>query len=168
MFRSTLERPFMPAPAPDSDASPPGPVRFAFEWQPGRGIPWSELEFEQTLGGGPGGQHVNRTASRVTLIWVPEQSEHISDEEKLRLAERLKTRISQKGELRIRSGQHRSMSKNKKECLELLSQLLRESLHRPRRRKPTKVPKSAHRKRLDAKNQRGQIKKQRRRPNRDD
>lgn len=153
---------------PPPDATPSEGERFAIEWQPGRGIPWHELTFEQSLGGGPGGQHVNRTASRVTLIWVPRQSGQISPPEVDRIERALAGRMNQRGEVRVRSGQHRRVGRNKTECLDLLERLIRDALTVQRRRRPTRTPKSAHRKRMDQKNRRSQVKKNRQRPGKDD
>ncbi|MCA8960060.1 MAG: aminoacyl-tRNA hydrolase [Planctomycetes bacterium] len=131
-------------------------------------IPWSELRFEQDLGGGPGGQHVNRTASRVTLIWIPAASEAFSDFERRRLTEELAHRITQAGELRIRSASERSAHRNREECLSLLATLLAHALAPRRRRVATRPTRASKKRRREDKQRRSDVKRGRRRPRPDD
>ncbi|MEM7168203.1 MAG: peptide chain release factor-like protein, partial [Planctomycetota bacterium] len=97
-------------------------------WRPGRPVPMHEISFEMDAAGGPGGQHANRSATRVSLVWVPADSEAFSDREKERIQEHLKTRINQRGELRLRSSEERSAAGNRRHCLELLVSLLQQAL----------------------------------------
>ncbi len=149
----------MPEPTPD-------PV--GFEWRHDRVIPWSELRFEQSIGGGPGGQHVNKTATRVTLIWSPATSSAFADHEVRKICTNLRTRINSAGELRLRSGANRSARRNRDECLSLMSQLLKEALTTQRRRVATKPTRSSKKRRVDQKRRRSDVKKNRKRPGRDD
>ena len=78
------------------------PSETGFQWRPGRSIPWGEITFAQDAAGGPGGQHANRTATRVSLIWSPDSSEAFSDSERRRLRKGLATRLNRDGQLRLR------------------------------------------------------------------
>jgi ribosome-associated protein len=130
--------------------------------RPGLTIPDSDLEFRASRSGGPGGQHVNTTASQVELRFDLDGTSALADYTKGRLREIAAGRISSEGVLRIVRSTHRSQSVNKEECLEALKALLLQALAPPpKKRRPTKPSKGAKRRRLDAKKQRGQVKKDR-------
>ncbi|MGE3166734.1 MAG: alternative ribosome rescue aminoacyl-tRNA hydrolase ArfB [Planctomycetota bacterium] len=155
------------AAAPKPTFRPAAEVTSGIEWRPGRFIPDSEVRFEQTIGGGPGGQHVNKTATRVTLIWKPAASVAFSSREIDRLLEGLATRLTAQGELRLRSSSERSAYRNREECVALLVRLVRDALAPQRKRVATKTPRAAKQKRLETKGKRSRTKQQRRRPDRD-
>ncbi len=135
-----------------------------FSWREGRVISWHELTFRSDTSGGPGGQHANRSSTRVTLLWCPADSAALSHTEKARLQRALAARLSRDGILRIRSSTHRSARRNKQECLEILGELLRNALRPKRRRIPTRPSGAAKERRLEAKHRRSQIKDRRRPP----
>jgi ribosome-associated protein len=134
--------------------------------RPGLHLPASELSWRFTRSGGPGGQHVNKTASRVELSWNPATSATLSDSTRELLLRRLATRLDADGSLRIVASDHRSQHRNRGEAAARLSTLLADALRPRKRRVPTRPTHSSKRRRLDAKRRRGET-KQRRRPPQD-
>jgi len=131
-------------------------------------IPHYELWFTATTSGGPGGQHANKTASRVTLHFAPEQSSVLSPWQKDRLMRRLASRITNDGVLQISAGDERSQHRNRELTRERMADVIREGLRRPKRRKRTRPSLGAKRRRLEHKRQRSEIKKSRKNPSRQD
>ena len=130
-------------------------------------IPVAELFFSASRSGGPGGQHANKTSSRVTLRWSVTGTSALRPHQKSRVLSRLGARVTQDGELQIHVEDSRSQTRNKEVACERLKDLLVEALKVPRNRKPTKPSKAAKRRRTDAKKARGSIKKLRQKPPRD-
>ncbi len=124
-------------------------------------IPEHELSFTTARSGGPGGQHVNKVNSRVTLWFNVTESPSLSAFQKRRILSRLATRINQEGELRVVAQRHRSQMANREEAVERFAVLLRGALVQEKPRRPTTVPNAAKRRRVDEKKQRGQLKQQR-------
>jgi ribosome-associated protein len=124
-------------------------------------IPEYELWFTTARSGGPGGQHVNKVNSRVTLWFDVASSPSLSDLQKRRIMTRLATRVNRDGILRVVSQQHRSQTANRDTAIERFMALLREALTEAPTRHKTRVSAAAKRRRLDEKKQRGQIKQQR-------
>ncbi len=122
-------------------------------------IPESELSFSSSRSGGPGGQNVNKVSTRVALRFDLANSPSLTEEQRERLLHRLSSRISKEGILQVVSQRHRSQSANKLDAVARFQQLLRAALAPRRRRVPTKVPKSAQRRRLQQKKRRAQLKK---------
>jgi ribosome-associated protein len=127
-------------------------------------IPLSELEFRFSRGGGPGGQHVNRSATRVELRFDVGRSVSLTDEQRLRIVERLGGRIDGDGVLHVVAQSERSQLHNRQEAVDRLQTLLRQALHVRKRRRHSKVPGWAKERRLAEKRRRGEIKRARRRP----
>lgn len=122
-------------------------------------IPDNEINFISSRSSGPGGQHVNTTSSRVTLIFDVNDSPSLSDHQKHLIRARLTNRINSKGELQISCDSQRSQHRNKEEALSRFRCLLAEALRPVKKRRPTRVPGSAKRKRLDRKKKRSEVKK---------
>jgi ribosome-associated protein len=110
-----------------------------------------EFDFIVSTSSGPGGQHVNRTNSKVELRFNIAKSALLSDEEKLLLATNLKSKINQEGYLQIVSQQFRSQIKNKEKCIEKFYLLLEKGLKVPKKRIKTKPTYSSQLKRLEEK-----------------
>ena len=123
-----------------------------------------EITYKTSRASGPGGQHVNKTESRVELYWSLEQSLCLKDEEKSRIRERLKTRFTDQGVLILASERSRSQLKNKEDVTIRFMELIGRSLIPPKKRKPTKPTKASKEKRLAQKKQRGEIKSRRKSP----
>jgi ribosome-associated protein len=124
-------------------------------------IPEDELRFAASRSRGPGGQHLNKTSTRVTLRFDLANSPNLSPELKKLLQERLPTRISKQGVLRVVSQKTRSQAANRKTALERFVKLLQESLELRPERKPVKMPSAAREKRIAAKKHRGHLKRER-------
>jgi ribosome-associated protein len=124
-------------------------------------IPEHELSFTTARSGGPGGQHVNKVSSRVTLWFNVAESPSLSAFQKRRIMSRLATRINQRGELRVVAQQHRSQIANREAAVERFVALLRDALVQEKPRQKTTVPAAAKRRRVDEKKKRGQVKQQR-------
>ena len=131
---------------------------------PGLDLPRSELEFLASRSGGPGGQHVNTSSTRVEVWWDIAGSPTLTDEQRQRLIMRLASRLDGAGRLRLVSSGSRSQLRNREEVTERLIGLVAEALSVPKRRKPTRPSRAAKAARLEAKRRRGATKRERRRP----
>lgn len=131
-------------------------------------IPEHELTFTASRSSGPGGQHVNKVSSRVTLSFDVANSPSLSEAQRRRLLARLATRITKDGVLKLHCQQHRSQAANRAELVTRFVAVLRQALRTRRRRKPTAPTRAARERRLTEKRQRGEIKRGRRGPANDD
>lgn len=127
-------------------------------------IPENELRFTASRSGGPGGQHVNKVSTRVTLRFDLRDSPSLTEQHKSRIGRRLATRITKDGVLILHCGRHRSQAANRAELRERFEYLLREALRPRRRRKRTRPPRAASEQRLEEKKRRGRVKRLRARP----
>lgn len=130
--------------------------------RPGLSIPDAELEVRFTPSGGPGGQHANRSNTRVELTWDIESSAVLDDSTRARLVERLGETV------RIVVDDERSQLRNREIAHDRLRGRLLSALHREKPRRKTKPSRSSQRKRVEGKRRRSQVKEQRRRPRLDD
>lgn len=126
-------------------------------------LPLSEIQFRFTTGGGPGGQHVNKTATRVTLLLDIAGSPSLDDETRARLLDRLSNRLDRQGILQLSVQDSRSQWQNRQLALTRLRALLSEALIDTPERRPTRPSRTAREERLAEKRQRGSIKANRRR-----
>ncbi len=126
-------------------------------------IPESELEVSFQTSGGPGGQHANRSATGVALVWNYRASQALAAPEKDRLAKGLGSR-GRGGSIRVVADNSRSQWRNRSQARAQLAEVLRTALVVPTPRRPTKPSRAVHRRRLEAKRRRGDAKKLRRRP----
>ncbi|MEE8192687.1 MAG: alternative ribosome rescue aminoacyl-tRNA hydrolase ArfB [Gemmatimonadales bacterium] len=131
-------------------------------------IPLEELSFRATRSGGPGGQHVNTSATRVEVRWNVTESPSLSDEQRRRLLERLGSRIDARGYLHVVAAERRSQLRNRQAAVERLSSLVSDALKQPKKRRKTRPPRAATKRRLDEKRQRGNVKRDRRPVDQDD
>ena len=131
-------------------------------------IPLEELSFRATRSGGPGGQHVNTSATRVEVRWNVTGSPSLSDEQRQRLLERLGGRIDARGNLRVVADERRSQLRNREAALERLNSLVSDALKPRKKRKKTRPPRAADERRLDEKRRRGNAKRDRRPADPDD
>jgi ribosome-associated protein len=127
-------------------------------------IPEAELSFTTGPSSGPGGQNVNRTHTRATLSFDVAASPSLSDEQRRRIVERLGSRLTKGGMLRVTSQRHRSQAANRKAALVRFTELLAEAQAEDPERRPTRVPKAVRRRRLESKRHRARVKRERHSP----
>ena len=121
----------------------------------------TELTFKSSKSSGKGGQHVNKTESRISLFFNVLQSEVLSEQEKQKLLLHFKQRISKEGVLQIDVEKSRSQHQNKKLAIAQLMEILEEGLKEKKKRKLSKPSKAAIRKRLKEKKIRSEKKENR-------
>ncbi len=131
-------------------------------------IPDEELQFSFARSSGPGGQNVNKVASKAVLHWNLALNSSVPSEVKDRLRAQQPGRLTSEGEVVIQSQRFRDQAKNIDDCREKLREMVLAALHPPRPRKATKPSRGSKLRRLEAKRQQSQRKLQRRKPGRDD
>lgn len=125
-------------------------------------IPAEELQESASRSSGPGGQHVNKTSTRVTLRWNVRESQVIGPGRRARLLSRLGARVTRAGALVVHASRHRSRSRNRELARERLAELVRDALRVQRKRVATKPSRAARSRRVDTKRRRGDVKRTRR------
>ena len=127
-------------------------------------IPRSELEVRVSRSSGAGGQHVNKTSSRVEIVWNVLASRALSEEQRARLSDKLSSRITGEGEVRVVASDTRSQTQNRELAEERLVELVRRALIVPRKRRATKPTRASKEARLESKKRHSSKKAQRRNP----
>jgi ribosome-associated protein len=128
---------------------------------PGLVIPAAELHESASRAGGPGGQHVNKSNTRVSLRWSVAGSPSLAPEQRERLLDALRGRLTREGELVVSSGAARSRARNREAARSQLAKLIASALAEPAARTPTRPTRASQRRRLDEKSQRARLKQQR-------
>ncbi len=131
-------------------------------------IPAGELRFRFTRSSGPGGQHVNRSATQVELTFDVAHSPSLSEAQRERILAALATRIDREGVLHLAASGSRSQLENREQAVRRLQALLRRALHVPRQRRPTRPSPAERERRLAGKRQRAETKARRRRAREED
>jgi ribosome-associated protein len=131
-------------------------------------IPLDEFEWSFARSGGPGGQNVNKVASKAVLRWNLAGSPSVPEEVKGRFRERFPSRITTEGELVIASELTRDQGRNRDDCLEKLATMLRSAAVRPKVRRATKPSKASKRRRVEEKRRQSVRKAGRKSPGRDE
>jgi ribosome-associated protein len=140
------------------------PEPAVLEISPALHLPLAELEFRASRSGGPGGQHVNTSSTRVELWWDVAGSPALSQEQRQRLLERLAARLDGSGRLRLVASGSRSQLRNREEALERLREVVAAALVVPKVRKRTRPSRAAKAARLEEKRRRASVKRDRRPP----
>ena len=122
-------------------------------------IPRAELTYRATRGGGPGGQHVNTSSTRVELTWDLAGSPSLSDEQRERVRERLANRVDEVGTLRLVASESRGQHQNREAVTARFVDLLAFALKKPKPRRRTRPTRASKEARLRAKKQRSDVKK---------
>ncbi len=130
-------------------------------------VPLKEFDFSYSRSSGPGGQHVNKVNTKVTLHWAVARSAHLPADVRERFLAKYRRRINNDGQLVVTSQRFRDQGRNVADCLAKLREMLLSVSTRPKARKPTKPSRAARERRLQAK-QRTSEKKRRRGPVRHD
>ena len=121
-----------------------------------------EFSYRMSRSGGKGGQHVNKVATKVEVIFNVKDSSVFTNEEKEMIVEKLGNRINAKGEIQVVCQSTRSQLKNKHFATAKLIEMLENALLEKAKRKPTKIPKAVKEKRLQAKRKNKEKKEMRR------
>jgi ribosome-associated protein len=132
--------------------------------RPGLSIPLSEIAFSADTSGGKGGQHANRSSTRVELRFNVRDSPSLSARQRAMIAEKLGARITADGALRVVSARERSQLRNRRAALERLAELLSRGLERPAPRTATRPTRASRVARVEIKKHRATIKEGRKRP----
>jgi ribosome-associated protein len=124
-------------------------------------IPRTELDVRVSRASGAGGQHVNKTSSRVEIFWNVQGSRALSEDQRARLLDRLASRLTTEGSVRVVASDMRSQSRNRNLAEERLADLVRRALVIPKKRRPTRPTKASKEARLDEKKRRSHTKRER-------
>lgn len=124
----------------------------------------NELEFSAVRSGGPGGQHANKVSSKVVVVIDIKNSQALSEKEKMRLFDKLSSKLNKKEQLMLTCDESRSQHQNKQIVTKRLVALLETALKKDKIRIPTKVRKVEKARRMEAKKKRGLKKTLRQKP----
>lgn len=127
-------------------------------------IGYDEIRFITSRSSGPGGQHVNTTDTRVTLLFNVDKSPSLTELQKVAIKGKLKRRIDKRGVLHVTSQKFRSQKSNKDSAIERFIELMQWALKPVVKRKETRISPSAKRKRLNRKRRTAERKKSRKMP----
>jgi ribosome-associated protein len=127
-------------------------------------IPRNELQFSFVRSSGPGGQNVNKVASKAVLRWPVAKSSALPEAVRQRFLDRYTRRINERGELLLASQRYRDQGRNVADCIVKLRQLVLAVVSAPPERKTTAMPRAARESRLRAKRATAEKKRGRRTP----
>lgn len=119
----------------------------------------NELTFRASRSGGPGGQHVNTSSTRIELVWDVAGSPSLDERQRQRLLKKLATRLTGEGVLQLADASTRSQHRNREAVTERFREIVAEALVVPKPRKKTRPPKAAKERRLRAKKRRSEVKR---------
>jgi ribosome-associated protein len=125
-------------------------------------IPASELTVRATRAGGPGGQHVNTSSTRVEVVWTMRTSNALSDTQRAQLEQRLASKLDASGAIRVVAADTRSQTQNRLLALSRLANTVRDALVVPKTRRATAPSRGQRQQRLDEKKRRSHVKRDRR------
>jgi len=125
-------------------------------------IPHSELSIRASRAGGPGGQHVNTSSTRIEVRWNVLSSTALTEERRERLTERLAGRLDAEGNVRVVAADSRSQRQNREAAESRLADLIRRALVIPKSRRPTRPSKAVQRRRQEARKRQAEKKRDRR------
>ena len=127
-------------------------------------IPRGELEVRASRSSGAGGQHVNKTSSRIEISWNVASSGALTDEQRERLLTRLSSRLSEEGAIRVVASETRSQLRNREAAEQRLGETIAKALMVQKKRRATKRPRAANEARLVEKKKHSERKRDRKRP----
>jgi ribosome-associated protein len=124
-------------------------------------VPLAELDFRFSRSSGPGGQHAQKSSTRVELLFDVAGSPSLNDEQRARVLKRLAGYVDSAGVLHLTSQSERSQWRNREETIARFQELMQQALRKQKRRKPTRPTAASREKRLRAKRKRSEKKKRR-------
>jgi ribosome-associated protein len=127
-------------------------------------IPETEFSWSFVRSGGPGGQNVNKVASKAVLRWNLAGSPSLPEEVKQRFRAQQASRVTVEGEVVLSSQRFRDQERNRQDCLDKLRELVLRALFVPKKRKKTRPSKGSRERRLGDKRHRSAAKSSRRAP----
>jgi ribosome-associated protein len=127
-------------------------------------VPRAELTYRATRSGGPGGQHVNTSSTRIELWWNVDASVAPDEAQRAAIREALANRIDGEGNIRIVASKYRSQHQNREEATARFAATLGRALTPRKPRRATRPPRASKEARLQDKKHRSEVKKQRERP----
>jgi ribosome-associated protein len=127
-------------------------------------IPIAELRFTYARSSGPGGQNVNKVSSKVVLHWNVQESPSVPEDVRARFVARFRRRVTKDGEVVVHSQRFRDRDRNVADCVTKLREMLLAVAEAPKERKRTGPGRAARQRRLHEKRERGEKKRERRRP----
>jgi ribosome-associated protein len=119
----------------------------------------SELEYRATRSGGPGGQHVNTSSTKIELTWDVGLSPSITEEQRATIRARLANRIDDRGVFRLTSSGSRSQLQNREDATDRFARLIADALRVRKARKKTRPPRRAKEARHKSKQKRSDAKR---------
>ena len=124
-------------------------------------IPRAELDFRFSRSSGPGGQHAQKSSTRVELLFDVASSPSLTDSQRARVLKRLAGYVDSAGVLHLTTQSERSQLRNREEVVIRFQSLMRQALRRRKRRKPTKPTAKSKERRLKEKRRHSEIKRSR-------
>jgi ribosome-associated protein len=125
-------------------------------------IPRDELIARASRAGGAGGQHVNTSSTRIELVWSVATTRALTEEQRARVLHKVSSRLDSDGNVRVVASDRRSQRQNRESAEARLADLVRDALHVPKKRRPTKPGRAAKQARLDSKKRQSNKKRERR------
>jgi ribosome-associated protein len=127
----------------------------------GISIPMNEIDVTFSRSGGPGGQHVNKTETRVTVTWNVKNTNSLTDEQKARVIKNVRSHMTSDGNVVVHNSDSRSQQDNKEHAFLKLVELITKALYVPKKRMKTKISKATKEARLQKKSRHSTLKKAR-------
>ena len=121
-------------------------------------IPRAELTFRFSRSSGPGGQHVQKSSTRVELLFDVENSPSLTDSQRARVLDKLGRYVDSSGVLHLTSQSERSQLRNREEVVARFQSLMHQALKRRKRRRPTRPTAASKEERLRKKKKRSEVK----------
>lgn len=114
-------------------------------------VPDAAIETKAVRASGPGGQNVNKLATKIQMRVDLDRVQGLIGDEPLRIREFLKSRLDAEGRLLVMSQETRDQTRNREDCCAKIADLLRAALYRPKLRRPTRPTRASKQRRIEEK-----------------